>query len=298
MRPLPAPSLAAALLLAFLPTIAPLAQPLPGPTDLDSDYAEGIAGPLPPGSEVPEVIALSSIGSLLVDRSHGEDFNVAGLTGFLQSEGWTIGALGTRPITESMLSGWDVFMVPVRLTAPILAFSSAEVASISNYLSQGGGLWLFHEFDQNPSGINSLSASFGVSFYQDRISDATNNEGHVLSPTIHLLEGHRITEGVSSYGYYAGCCLSVNPPGATIGRGDDDAFSSNCASYPATLAVYESTGRIVFSGDMTPLHPSYYPELLRSEEELLLQNIVNWLAQKPTTATGATSWGSIKALYR
>jgi hypothetical protein len=65
------------------------------------------------------------------------------------------------------------------------------------------------------------------------------------------------------------------------------------------LATYEAGGRVVFAGDISPLVPSRYPEGLRDEEELLLQNIANWLAQlnEPTSATEA-SWGTLKRLYR
>ena len=43
------------------------------------------------------------------------------------------------------------------------------------------------------------------------------------------------------------------------------------------------SGRVVFAGDITPLHPSYYPSLLRGEEQLLLSNIVDWLAPGSNT---------------
>jgi len=285
--------------MAALITVPPaFGQPPHDPTDLDADGVPGVAGPRAPGSEVPEVFALSTTGSLLIDRSHGEgSFVVSGFTGYLEAEGWSVDELLTGPITESALSPYDVVMVPVGSRFGIASFTAAEVAAVSAYLSSGGGLWLLNEYDTDPTGINSLSNAFGVAFFQDQVRDSTNNEGEAFWPTIHLLEDHEVTGGVSSYGYYAGCCLSVDPPSTILGSADDDAFSSSCSSFPPTLAVYETSGRVVFSGDVTPLHPSYYPENLREEEELLLQNIVNWLAQKPPTATTATSWGQVKMLY-
>lgn len=273
-------------------------QPVPDPTDLDADGVPGVAGSPGPGSEVPEVVALTGTGNMLIDRSHGQDVDVSGFTDLLQSQGWVIEELQTGPVTDSTLSNSDVFLVPIRLSLSMLPFSAAEVAAVSAYVSNGGGLWLFHESDRDPTGINSLSSTFGVVFYQDFLRDPTNNEGQVFWPTIHLLQDHPVTQGVASYGYYSGCCLGVNPPAMTIGMGDDDAFSSNCPSFPPTLASYESSGRVVFSGDIAPLTAAYYPELLRDEEELLLQNIASWLLQKPPTATRATSWGGIKMLYR
>jgi hypothetical protein len=179
------------------------------------------------------------------------------------------------------------------------AFTAAEVAAVTDFVSDGGGLWLFHEFERDPSGINSVSGAFGVQFYQDVVRDSSDNEGQVFWPTIHLLTEHPTTEGVASYGYYAGCCLSVALPSLAVGNGDDDTFSTNCPTFTPTLAAYEAGGRVVFAGDISPLVPSRYPEGLRDEEELLLQNIANWLAQlnEPTSATEA-SWGTLKRLYR
>jgi len=273
------------------------AQPAPDPTDLDMDGIPGVAASPSPGSEIPEVFALTGPGSLLVDRSHSETFNVSGFTSFLASQGWTIASNASSPITEAILAPYDVFMVPVGGFSGITPFTAAEVSAVNAYLSNGGGLWLFNEYSVNPAGINTLSSALGVTFHQDFISDATNNEGEVFWPTIHLLESHPITQGVTSYGYYGGCCLSVVSPALIIGRGDDDASSADCPTFPAMLAAYESSGRVVFSGDITPLHSNYYPENLRDEEELLLQNIANWLAQKPPTAAESISWGAIKMLY-
>jgi hypothetical protein len=128
--------------------------------------------------------------------------------------------------------------------------------------------------------------------------DPSNNEGQPFWPTIYNLGDHSISNGVGSYGYYAGCCVVSAGPSQAIGLGDDDANSDYCPLLPPVLAVYENVGRVVFSGDTTPLGPIYYPERLRDEEELLLQNIVNWLLGPPPNAAEAETWGSLKTKYR
>lgn len=225
---------------------------------------------------------------------------LAGSLTSLESQGWTVYHNSTLPITEELLGMHDLFMVPTALfgfgTAP---FSPEEQAAVGTFLANGGGLWVFHDYNSQVAGINSLSITYGVSFQNDQVRDPTNNEGQSFWPTIHMLTSHPTVQGITSYGYYAGCCLQVVVPALVIGQRDDDTFSSSCVSFPPTLATYDSgVGRAVFSGDITPLHPTYYPGALRAEEELLLQNIANWLAHIPTTATANTSWGSIKALYR
>ena len=283
---------------ALFASISAYAQPAPDPTDLDADGVPGVASPGDAFAQIPEVYAVNPGGRLLIDRSHGEAGDVSGFMGFLQSQGWVVQELLTGPITAASLQGYRVLMVPTRTGSSILPFSPAEVTVIEAFVSDGNGLWGFHEYDRSPNGINSLSGPFGVTFRQDFVSDPTNNEGQTFWPTIRLLAIHSLTQGVASYGYYAGCCLAANAHATVVGMGDDDAMSANCLSFPPTLAAYESSGRAVCSGDITPLTSVYYPSRLRAEEELLLQNIANWLLGEPTTATRGSSWGAVKALFR
>jgi hypothetical protein len=177
-------------------------------------------------------------------------------------------------------------------------FAPSEVAAVTGFVAGGGGLWLFHETLRDPSGINSVAAEFGVLFQNDYVRDPSNNEGQLFWPTIYLLAKHPITQGVASYGYYSGCCLIVGAPSAVIGMGDDDAYSAACPSFPPTLAAFEDVGRVVFSGDIVPLSEAYYPERLRDEEELLLQNIANWLLGPPPNGVESETWGKVKARFR
>lgn len=293
-----ATGLALVILGVVLNASVALGQPPPDPTDPDDDGVPGVTDPPAGAPSGPEVYAIQGTARVLVDYTHDESFSVRGFTDYLESQGWLVTRNFTSPITEEFLGSYDVFVVPTRIGQSITPFTPQEQAAVNSFLGNGGGLWLFHESSRSAAGINSLSTAYGVSFQFDLVIDSTDNEGQVFWPTIHLLDSHPITDGVTSFGDYGGCCLNVSAPAEIIGQGDDDTFSSECVSFPPTLAVYESgLGRIVFSGDITPLNPSYYPEALRAEEELLLQNIANWLAGKTTTSTDNTSWGQIKALY-
>jgi hypothetical protein len=246
---------------------------------------------------VPSILV--GTGSLLIDRSHGNNFDVSGLMNHLVSQGWLVAEHASGPITGAVLAGYDILLVPTRDSAlPISPFSQAEVAAVLTLLDGGRGLWAFSDI-VNPSGINTLSEAFGVHFYADIIRDSTNNEGHLSWPTIHDLSSHVVFAGVKSYGYYAGDCLSATPPAESIARADVDAYSQYClsGSRPPVLAARQGGGRAIFSGDITSLHPTYYPSGLRPEEQLLLQNIAHWLLGQPTTATSSESWGTIKAMY-
>lgn len=272
-------------------------QPGFDPTDLDLDGIPGVAPAGAPGSQIPEVYAVMP-GRLLVDRGHLGIFDVSGFTNFLISQGWTVAYNNVYPMTDAALAGTDVLMIPVRGGLAIRTFSESEVAVITSYLAGGHGLWVFHDYTCCASGVNTLAGDFGVSFQDGFLQDSTDNEGDVYSPTIHLLQPHPVTLGVTSFGYYGGCCLGVQSPSFSVAMGDEDTFSSACPTFPKVLALYEDQGRACFSGDITPLHPGHYPGRLRAEEELLLQNIVNWLAFGVPTSVETTTWGSVKALYR
>lgn len=275
------------------------ARPVVDPTDLDLDGEPGVAAPV--AVTTPDgVSALVGTGTLLIDRSHANSFDVSGFTDFLAASGWVVAELTTGPITSAALANADVLMVPVRRPGfgSIFPFTATEVSAIQDFLAAGNGLWVLHD-NVDPTGVNTLASAFGVTFRYDYIQDATNNEGEVYWPTIRLLEEHPVTNGVQSYGYYLGACLDIQPPSSVIARADADAYSFFCpaGSRPPTMAAWSGGGRALFSGDSTPLHPNYYLPRLRAEEQLLLQNIVNWLLGSQPTASSSTSWGSMKSRF-
>ncbi len=274
-----------------------LGQGEPDPTDLDLDGVPGLAPPPAiPQAAAPSVLV--GTGQLLIDRSHNEAFDVSGLTSFLLSQGWVV-AENYAPITDSILTGQDILMIPTRsVFTTMTPFSAAEVSVIQGFLQGGKGLWVLHD-NLDPTSVNTLTQTFGISYLYDYVQDPTNNEGNPAAPTIHLLTPHAIVNGVESYGYYLGDCISVMQPASIVGRADEDSYSLYCllGTQPPTLAVWQAGGRAVFSGDITPLHPNYYSVRLRPEEQLLLQNIANWLLGDSPTAVSPTTWGSVKSRY-
>lgn len=261
-----------------------------------------LAWPHPARSATSGSSQRAGTGSILIDRSHGGNDFVNGFTDDLASQGWVIAEhpSGGGPVTASVLAGYDILMVTISWIpdAPMTAWTSEEVEAVRTFLYSGGGaLWMLHH-NRNPFSANSLAQAFGVNFKYDLVRDPTNNEGSDTHPTIHVLEQHPIFEGVSSYGYYGGDCVTAVAPVFIKARGDDDAYSLNCpvGTRPGTLAVMDFNGRAVFSGNNSPLSPARHATL-RPEERLLLHNIANWLIQDATTAASPTTWGSVKAGY-
>jgi hypothetical protein len=268
-------------------------------TFLALTYEQDDADPVPLVRDgVPGVAAP---GRLLIDRSHRGDRNISDFTNDLASQGWVIAEhpLGGGPITASILAGYDILLVTVALHAddPMDAWSSSEVEAVRTFLYSGGGaLWMLHQ-NRNPFSANSLAQAFGVNFKYDGIRDSTNYDGVPSQPIIHLLEEHPITEGVSSYRYFNGDCVTSVPPAFIVARADEDAYSLNCpaGTRPPTLVALNFNGRAVFSGDASVLGTRYLE--LSSEEKRLLMNIADWLISDTPTAVQPTSWGTIKALH-
>jgi hypothetical protein len=269
-----------------------------GITDLDLDGVDD--GNRPSVSNTPAFPASPPIAArLLVDRAHLGNFDVSGFTDHLAANGWIIGELVAGPVTAEALAGWDIYLIPVKTIGGLSSFSEEEVDAVASFLKDGGGLWAFHEYSRDPTGINSLTSRFGVLFQDDIISDPTDNPGPGYETTafIQNISQHPITEGVESITYHAGCCLDVWSPAFVLARGDEDAYSTSCPSAPPVLAATSDTGRAVFCGDITPMHPSYFPEYLTAAEIQLLINIANWLAIAPVP-TEDMSWSTLKCLYR
>ncbi|MCK9997051.1 MAG: hypothetical protein KAH56_12330 [Candidatus Krumholzibacteria bacterium] len=270
-----------------------------GLTDLDLDSVD--VGNRPTLSNYPTFPATPPIAArLLVDRAHLGNFDVSGFTDHLTANGWIVGELVSGPVTTEALAGWDIYLIPVKTTAAGLAgFSEEEVDAVAMFLKNGGGLWAFHEYSRDPTGINSLTSRFGVLFHDDTVNDPTDNAGpgYESIAFIQNISQHPVTEGVDRITYHGGCCLDVQSPALVLAQGDEDAYSMNCSSVPPVLAVTSDTGRAVFCGDITPMHPSYFPEYLTASEIQLLINIANWLAIAPVP-TEETSWSTLKCLYR
>ena len=89
--------------------------------------------------------------------------------------------------------------------------------------------------------------------------------------------------------------MGTSSPSTVIATGGPNASSIECPDFPAVLSVYESGGRAVFCGDITPLYPNYD---ITDEHWLMLANTAEWLAVNQSVETDVMRWGNIKSLYR
>ncbi len=277
--------LAMVVIVAVAVTATIYGQEAPGSApDADQDGIAGVQSPQSSSGQ-PAASVPVNVGSLLIDRTHGQDFAVSGFTDYLQTNGWTVDTAITGPITAATLGPYDILLIPTKITGSIGVFSAAEQTAVTSWVTGGGGIWGIHEaheppiHDGDPTGIDSITTNFGVTFNADLLTDPTNNEGNVMFPTIHNLDVHPVTQGINNFGYYMGASLNVSLPAETIAKGDDDTTSA-VGAFPPVLAVAEmGSGCGVFYGDVSRLHPGNYPSQLDADEIRLLDNIVDWLIE-------------------
>jgi len=237
---------------------------------------------------------------MLVDRAHGQNFDIHTFTETLEAQGWVVEEVTNGPIDFQILESFDVFVVPVRTwDIGINSFSEDEVNAVELFLNRGAGLWLFHEYRQDPSGINSLASSLGVEYKNCWVTDPVDNyDGGVgYWPIIRPVYGHPTLDNVFQFRHMAGCSMVVSGQAQILASAGENALAEGCPLPPPVLAAWESSGRVVFSCDMTPLHRDYFPGRLAEDEIRLIENIVIWLRISPLIPNEGITWGDLKAQY-
>jgi len=127
---------------------------------------------------------------------------------YLQVKGYIVEENLNPPITLTLLRQYSILVIVL----PTVAFTSSEITAINTFVSQGGGLFVIGEYENDiigPAGyygaddwrLNAIIQNYGISFL-------TGKTGFDAVTTINT---HPITEGlsygpqpyVSGYGYYA-----------------------------------------------------------------------------------------------
>ena len=101
---------------------------------------------------------------------HGAGNRYAALVALLETAGVLL-QVNREPFSSESLQGFDVVLVPVARSAgrevPLEqrfagAFSDGEVDAVFDWVSQGGGLWLFTDHSPSAGAVRALTDRFGV----------------------------------------------------------------------------------------------------------------------------------------
>ena len=225
----------------------------------------------------------------------------------LREKGYVVEVLSNRPITSEALTDVDVFLIlepgspPGR---PFHPYTSAEVAAIRTFVTQGGGLFLAcREWrGESSRGADVVARIFGVSFKDNGIiCDPKDYESEQDEVKVQTLHDHPITQGVSAY-FFQGTYLDELGKAFVLAESDADSWFDRFGSddwgdqkkqptestgpFPVLAAMEYGAGRIVSAGDAFSLVSNAWIDELDAER--LALNIVEWLAfldRKPPVAS-------------
>jgi hypothetical protein len=198
-------------------------------------------------------------GKVLVDDGHGTDGSYQIYYNYLESnvaEKYRVYHT-SKLITSTLLSAFDVF-----ITAwPEQAYSTSEIESIQEFVTNGGGLLVIGEYD--PEIYSDLTNYAGIDWgalYRLPFAGETNN-----------INAHEITENVNSlYFDSPRLPLIVNSPAEEI------VYTYGGILYDrVTVAAAEyGSGRIVAIADTECLNSQF---IFQADNIVFGENIVKWL---------------------
>ncbi len=127
---------------------------------------------------------LGGSGTVLFDEGHGQYYDLASFSKFesyAENNGYTVTATSSL---SSDLGGADAAVI----TSPATAFSSPELSALSNFVANGGTLFVHDQSDYSDNdttaNLNDIASYLGLSFRfnDDEVVDATNNGGADYKP--------------------------------------------------------------------------------------------------------------------
>ena len=92
------------------------------------------------------VMPEANASSILIDRTHGQQFDEQGFSNYLQSLGWDRAYNYVSPITLDLIKGYDV-LVTMSCKSGWL---QSEIDAVVTYVQNGGGLWFAGDARSGP----------------------------------------------------------------------------------------------------------------------------------------------------
>ncbi|WP_067127867.1 DUF6421 family protein [Microtetraspora malaysiensis] len=241
-----------------------------------------------------------------MNPAHPDDNSYARAAGALRALGHAVAAHTEGPITPSLLSAHDVFVVAhpsaelwertTGLGSPV--FPVEELDAIEAYVADGGGLIVLAECEQEKYGSNltELLARFGVGVEHLTVQDPANCHNKVATwvlgaPQTAVVPGAAVagTDAAPAQDLLAGArqaCFYrsgtlVPPDGATVLFATSG--TADPARRPLALAVRHGRGRIVVLADSDLFGDDSIGDY---DHERLWENLVTWVARDPADAAG------------
>ena len=214
-------------------------------------------------------------GTVLIDLSHNNNFNAEDLNLLISriiARGYNVEYLRNGSNLNQNLSSSTSFVV----ISPASSFSKAEVTSIKEFTNGGGRLLMLSE-PINKGEINSLSAEYGILFWNDYLYNLKDNDGNFKYIYLTEFAENNITKGLKKIVFYT----SSSVFGKGIIFTDNDTYSSSRGEKGRySAAVMTENSRILAIGDVTFLSEPYNV----MDNNRLIYNIADFLAPPATPA--------------
>jgi hypothetical protein len=156
---------------------------------------------------------------ILLDEAHLNFHTLAGryaaFAGLLLRDGYRVEA-NREPVSQSSLSAARVLVIanPLhpsnegnwRLPTPS-AFTPAEIHAVSEWVAQGGSLFLIADHMPFAGAASDLAAAFGVQFANGFVRSPQNRTPDLFEP-----RPHEATQGIPTLATFTGSCFLTKKP--------------------------------------------------------------------------------------
>ena len=172
------------------------------------------------------VVAPIEAGDILFDETHSPSGNAPGVYStsdiyadwvtLLEAWGFTVTTLTEGTITYDRIQPFCAVVIP----EPTADYTDAENAAIQQYVNAGGGLLVLGEWGPFAQSkgifpvVNELATPFGMTYNDDTIEDASNNDGASYWPLIPEFVNSIVGANVDNAVEYA--AASVNAEGSAF----------------------------------------------------------------------------------
>ena len=237
----------------------------PPEREVNRPQLDEIQVPTPPAAQYTDETVIAGDGIVVVDMAHNNQIQMPELNVLasrLAARGhqlvdWTDGSLKDALLEAS------AFLV----ITPLESFEEDQVATVVEFIASGGRLLLVGDptrygylvddwgwisgIDSDARYLNSLGASFGITFVDDYLYNVNDNEGNFRNIKLSEWGESQLTRGVETVVFYAAHSLAVGDEAAVI-LADEDTWSSSTDRAGGLVVAAQTTGgQVLAIGDLT-----------------------------------------------
>lgn len=222
----------------------------------------------------------------------------------LQANGFTVNRTTQKPLTQNELKNYDVLI----LMAPARNYTDTEIATIQEFVRNGGGLLLVGNGWNTEDGgqdyaFNKIAESFGVDYRSTiQVGDSQQYFASQTKAKITNLTQNPLTSNLNYFYYFQGTymqnagnstILAYSSPTSYADKGflTSDGYSmtnelkdtnETSGPFPVFSTMTYGNGKVVFFGSVGDFMNSW---LYRSNGWIIGLNSLNWLSNKPVQST-------------